>query len=93
MGNDAFGTVIRERRARRSAGSFCVSDPLDPTEYDRTIQCPSCHQQMEVHPYYGPGNAVIDSCSSCEVLWLDHAELTSIEQAAGGQEDVNQIRW
>ena len=93
MRNDAFGTVIRERRSRRNPGSFRISEPLDPTEYERNIHCPSCHRQMEVHPYYGPGNTVIDSCSACQFIWLDHAELSSIERAAGGQEIANQNRW
>jgi hypothetical protein len=38
---------------------------------------------MEVHPYYGPGNVVIDSCSACDLIWLDHGELKQISDAPG----------
>jgi Zn-finger nucleic acid-binding protein len=38
---------------------------------------------MDVHPYYGPGNVVIDTCIDCRVLWLDHGELRKIRDAPG----------
>jgi Zn-finger nucleic acid-binding protein len=36
---------------------------------------------MDVHPYYGPGNAVIDTCGRCALIWLDHGELKVIVTA------------
>lgn len=57
--------------------------PLDPAELERSIDCPACLKPMEAHPYYGPGNAVIDSCSRCHVVWLDHGELSVLQQAPG----------
>lgn len=57
--------------------------PLDPTELQRKIPCPSCRRVMEVHPYYGPGNAIIDACDECALIWLDHGELTVIVDAPG----------
>jgi Zn-finger nucleic acid-binding protein len=38
---------------------------------------------MDVHPYYGPGNVVIDTCSGCDMVWLDHGELKQIADAPG----------
>lgn len=38
---------------------------------------------MDVHPYYGPGNIVIDTCSRCNVIWLDCGELQQIADAPG----------
>jgi hypothetical protein len=38
---------------------------------------------MATHPYYGPGNVVIDSCASCELVWLDFGELEQIVKAPG----------
>jgi hypothetical protein len=38
---------------------------------------------METHPYYGPGNVVIDSCLQCELIWLDFGELRQIVAAPG----------
>jgi Zn-finger nucleic acid-binding protein len=47
------------------------------------VACPVCGERMEVHPYYGPGPAVIDSCSRCGLIWLDRGEMTVIETAPG----------
>ena len=41
---------------------------------------------MEVHPYYGPGNIIIDSCQECQYVWLDHGELRTVERSEGGAE-------
>ena len=30
---------------------------------------------MSTHPYYGPGNVIIDSCETCNLVWLDFGEL------------------
>ena len=38
---------------------------------------------MDVHPYYGPGNVVIDTCGQCYLVWLDHGELKQIADAPG----------
>ncbi len=38
---------------------------------------------MDTHPYYGPGNVVIDSCESCQAVWLDFGELRQIVNAPG----------
>lgn len=80
--NDDFAMVVRLRRAaceRPSAGP----QPLDAESLQRATDCPTCGKRMETHPYYGPGNQVIDSCSRCKVLWLDSGELTAIERAPG----------
>jgi Zn-finger nucleic acid-binding protein len=31
---------------------------------------------MDNHPYHAGGNAVIDTCHRCRVVWLDAGELT-----------------
>jgi len=56
---------------------------MDPRELKHVVVCPSCRSQMDVHPYYGPGNVVIDSCRRCDVIWLDFAGLTQITEAGG----------
>lgn len=38
---------------------------------------------MDVHPYYGPGNVVIDSCTACSLIWLDYGELQQMTDAPG----------
>jgi len=81
-----FGIVTRQRRARRTGCEAEAVKPLDPSQYDRRIDCPNCRSKMEVHPYYGPGNVVIDSCNECQYIWLDHGELRTVERAEGGRE-------
>ena len=38
---------------------------------------------MSTHPYYGPGNIVIDTCAGCGVIWLDFGELNRVVAAPG----------
>ena len=55
--------------------------PIDPQELERSLECPVCTRSMETHPYYGPGNVVIDSCHDCRMIWLDHGELDIVARA------------
>ena len=57
--------------------------PLNQEELQRAITCPSCRQVMDTHPYYGPGNVVIDNCGPCGLVWLDFGELDRVLSAAG----------
>jgi hypothetical protein len=43
------------------------------------------------HPYYGPGNVVLDSCESCELVWLDFGELKQIVDAPGNDRSTKQM--
>ena len=77
-----FGSIIQERAARRVGGEPAEPRPIDPAAFGRHLNCPSCRNAMEVHPYYGPGNIVVDTCAECGLIWLDHGELTRVEQAS-----------
>jgi Zn-finger nucleic acid-binding protein len=55
--------------------------PISHAERQRRVVCPLCGQLMDMHPYYGPGNVVIDTCGYCRVIWLDHGELGVILEA------------
>lgn len=79
---EAFGKIVAHRR-KAAAGPEITPQPIDPAEFNRTLQCPGCRQRMEVHPYYGPGAVVIDSCNRCGHVWLDRGELRAIERAPG----------
>ncbi len=83
--NEDFAAVTRLRRARREGCEAEPAKPLDTQEYERQLDCPNCHSRMEVHPFYGPGNIVMDSCSRCQFVWLDHGELRTIERSEGGR--------
>ena len=39
-----------------------------PADLARRLPCPGCDDPMHVHPYYGPGDFVIDSCTACRYV-------------------------
>jgi Zn-finger nucleic acid-binding protein len=75
----AFMALVEELRAGEKGE--LIPQPPDPSELQRKLECPQCHQRMDTHFYAGPGNVVIDDCSQCLVNWLDHGELTRIVYA------------
>ncbi len=77
-----FPMIVKVLRANAS-GPPDPPRPLNQEELKRRIYCPHCGQLMDTHPYYGPGNVVIDTCIHCAVIWLDHAELSIIVDAPG----------
>ena len=80
--SDVFSQVVANRRVAFQ-GPETAPTPLDVRAYDRQLDCPICSQRMETHPYYGPGNVMIDSCAACKFIWVDRGELAAIEQAPG----------
>ncbi len=82
----SFQEMIRRLRAAYR-GPDDQPTPMDPAELNESCDCPGCLQPMETHPYYGPGNSVIDSCAGCGVTWLDQSELERIIRAPGQRGD------
>lgn len=83
----SFRGTLQLRRAR-AAGPGIPPRALDRAQLERQVSCPACRCPMATHPYLGPGNAVIDTCSACEVIWLDYGELTQLVEAPGGDRGV-----
>ncbi len=79
---DLFREVIQNRRSAYS-GPDNKPTPVDPTVLSTCRDCPTCHQRMDTHPYYGPGNTVIDACARCDTIWLDAGEVTALVRAPG----------
>lgn len=77
--NDHFAQIVQNRRAKYQ-GPASKPTPLAEKELHRQLLCPGCRQAMDVYPYCGPGNVVIDTCSQCTLVWLDHGELAKIER-------------
>ena len=89
----ALGDLISDLRARYQ-GPDDQPQPIDPNELDIFDDCPACLEKMESHPYYGPGNVVLDTCPHCQIAWLDHGELAKIVRAPGprpGQKRVGNL--
>jgi Zn-finger nucleic acid-binding protein len=80
--NDDFVKIVNHLRAERT-GPPDEPRPINPAEFDRSIRCPSCAKRMDVHPYYGPGSVVVDTCHPCRLIWLDHGEIGVIHRAPG----------
>ena len=80
IGMDVFMAVIEDMRSRRDATGDAAKQP-DWKDLDRKLNCPKCGRQMDTHPYYGPGNVIIDDCENCSVNWLDYGELQKIVRA------------
>jgi len=82
LDREAFHDISWNRRAAYD-GAEEAPIPVSQEELQEERDCPKCHNTMETHPYYGPGNSVIDSCNRCHIVWLDAGELTTIERAPG----------
>ena len=77
---DDLVPLTSDLRVSRDAPPYTGRFP-DEHDLDRRIDCPECHQTMDTHPYYGPGNVIIDTCEPCSVHWLDKGELHRIAMA------------
>jgi Zn-finger nucleic acid-binding protein/DNA-directed RNA polymerase subunit RPC12/RpoP len=77
-----FAGAVEEQRAA-AAGVGVRPTPFAPQELRRRLRCPRCAATMNTHAYLGPGSVVVDTCDTCDLIWLDHAELRRIIAAPG----------
>lgn len=77
-----FASVTNKRRAW-ATDPPAEPVPLDRRALERELSCPKCRERFETYPHYGPGNIVIDSCTSCDLVWLDFGEIRQIVDAPG----------
>ena len=75
--SDHFARVVARRRENGQVKTM-GAEPIDPRELRRARNCPRCRRRVETHVYGGGGNAVIDSCVRCRLVWLDAGELTML---------------
>jgi Zn-finger nucleic acid-binding protein len=75
--NETFSLLVQLKRAKNTPAPP-VPIPFAPDELKRRVKCPCCRKSMDTHPYYAGGNAVIDTCDRCQVVWLDAGELNVI---------------
>jgi len=81
LASDHFARVVATRREVKAL-QHKRPEPIDPKELRCSAACPKCKLRMDTHPYGGGGNAVVDSCYRCKLVWLDAGELTVLEQFA-----------
>ncbi len=60
-----------------------VPAPMDPTQLRVNRLCSTCGGSLETNAFCGAGNAVIDTCIPCGVIFLDAGELTKLVRAPG----------
>jgi Zn-finger nucleic acid-binding protein len=77
-----FGAVVGQLR-NDPATPLAIPRPINRADLARNVPCPQCASLMDTHPYYGPGNVVVDTCGQCRLIWLDHGELHKIVSAPG----------
>jgi Zn-finger nucleic acid-binding protein len=82
MRQETFASTVRYLRAQASTPPI-PPQPLNQEELERRVLCPLCRHQLDTHPYYGPGNVVVDICTHCALIWLDYGELSHILDAPG----------
>lgn len=87
---DAFGRVLTARRALHRPNDQFLT-PFDPDDLKRALRCPYCRKRMEAHPFGGGGNAAVDTCHPCQLIWLDAGELTIIESYVPGMRHVDPV--
>ena len=76
---DAFEALLTAVTAL--PGPPQIIAPADPTQLDRRLACPHCHQPMDTHFYAGPGNVILSDCERCQLNWLDHGRLQRLARA------------
>ncbi len=80
--SQSLGQLIAQMRSAYQ-GPDDRPQPLNPQELGIYDACPACREKMDSHPYYGPGNLVLNTCNRCQLAWLDHGELAKIIRAPG----------
>jgi Zn-finger nucleic acid-binding protein len=87
----SFAEVIRRRRAWAETAPV-IPVPPDRAEMNRQLCCPQCGAGMIVDRYYGPGNIIMDSCTTCDLVWLDYGELKQVIDAPGIDRGTRDLR-
>jgi Zn-finger nucleic acid-binding protein len=82
LARPVFAATVSRRRAW-ATGPPASPIPFDRRSLDRKLACPSCGGSLETYPHSGPGNVVIDSCVSCDLIWLDFGEMRQVVDAPG----------
>lgn len=90
--SDQFARAVARRRDAQPAGDRTV-EPIDPRELRRRVACPKCGRPAGTHAYGGGGNAVIDSCERCRLVWLDAGELTVLGRFVPARSTARPALW
>lgn len=82
LDSESLGFLVTGLRANYK-GPEDKPELIKTRELDERMNCPACYQYMYTHPYYGPGNVVINSCGECKLNWLDQGEFAKLIRSPG----------
>jgi Zn-finger nucleic acid-binding protein len=77
---DDLAPLISLLRSHRDRPAAYVA-PRGEHDAGRSLKCPRCAASLDCHAYGGGGNVNVDSCETCESVWLDSGELRKIAAA------------
>jgi Zn-finger nucleic acid-binding protein len=77
---DDLGPLVSSLRTHRDRPATFIA-PRGDRDTARQLQCPRCTSALDCHLYGGGGNVNVDSCETCESVWLDSGELRKIAAA------------
>jgi len=90
---DALAHIVNLRQETFSSELLSEIELNEPTfgivesARGRELACPVCGTPMDVINYAGDTNVIIDRCSDCGAVWLDHNELEHIQAVLERWED------
>ena len=88
-----LGHVVRAReirfdpQERRAVAEATKIKGVVLADVDRDLACPKCGGQTDPINYGGNTGLIIDRCTQCHGIWLDHDELEKIQMLIEGWED------
>ena len=77
---DDFPSLVSSLRSHLAAPAAFLA-PRSQADAERILHCPKCQREMDDHPFGGGGNVNVDTCESCDSIWLDGGELRKIASA------------
>jgi Zn-finger nucleic acid-binding protein len=85
LSGEALAHVVRRREEVFGPELLRLLEQREPMfgvpieEHDRVLVCPCCSTDMDVINYGGDSGVYIDTCPSCNTVWLDGDELDVLQ--------------
>ena len=76
-----------DEQQRRAIAAAAKVTGVKLDKANRKLTCPKCGRRTDAVNYGGDTGIVIDKCSECGGIWLDHGELEKIQMVVEGWED------
>jgi Zn-finger nucleic acid-binding protein len=90
---EELGHVVKAREVRfdseerRAIAAAARVTGVVLADVDRDLTCPKCFAKTDPVNYGGDTGIIIDKCTGCGGIWVDHNELEKIQMLIEGWED------